>query len=51
MVDHRKPHKGDGGLFWNVSNWTALCKPCHDAKTAAEDGGFGHALKYPEQQS
>ena len=23
------------------SNWQTLCAPCHSAKTATEDGGFG----------
>lgn len=41
VVDHIKPHKGDPILFWSRSNWQALCKPCHDVKTATEDGGFG----------
>jgi 5-methylcytosine-specific restriction protein A len=40
-VDHIKPHKGDMALFWDSSNWQSLCKPCHSAKTATEDGGFG----------
>ena len=30
VVDHIKPHKGDTKLFWDKSNWQALCKPCHD---------------------
>lgn len=42
VVDHIVPHKGDQTLFWDRTNWQALCKPCHDAKTAREDGGFGH---------
>lgn len=41
VVDHIIPHKGDQALFWNTSNWQPLCKPCHDSKTAREDGGFG----------
>jgi 5-methylcytosine-specific restriction enzyme A len=39
VVDHIKPHKGDKALFWDHDNWQALCKPCHDHKTATEDGG------------
>ena len=56
VVDHIKPHKlgqakqsGDASLiakaselFWDRSNWQALCKRCHDIKTATEDGGFGN---------
>lgn len=41
VVDHIVPHKGDKVLFWEHDNWQALCKPCHDRKTATEDGGFG----------
>ena len=41
VVDHITPHKGNTELFWSVDNWQAMCKPCHDAKTAREDGGFG----------
>lgn len=43
-VDHTKPHKGDKVLFWTRSNWRAMAKPCHDAKTATEDGGFGRKV-------
>lgn len=40
-VDHITPHRGDQALFWDTDNWQPLCKPCHSAKTAREDGGFG----------
>ena len=40
VVDHIKPHKGDIDLFWDVSNWQALCQPCHDShKKRQELGG------------
>jgi len=42
VVDHIKPHKGDKKLFWDPNNHQSLCKPCHDRKTATEDGGFGN---------
>ncbi|WP_390622926.1 HNH endonuclease [Ralstonia syzygii] len=42
VVDHIVPHKGDQHLFWRRSNWQALCKACHDRKTAREDGGFAN---------
>lgn len=42
VVDHIIPHKGNRDLFWDDENWQALCKPCHDRKTAKEDGGFGN---------
>jgi 5-methylcytosine-specific restriction protein A len=44
-VDHVIPHRGDMKLFWDTSNWQALCKACHSAKTATEDGGFGNLTK------
>ena len=45
VVDHIDPHKGDASKFWNRGNWQPLCKPCHDTKTAREDGGFGRDKK------
>ncbi len=45
VVDHIRPHKGDPELFWDESNWQGLCKPCHDAKTAGEDGGWGRGVE------
>lgn len=42
VVDHIIPHRGDQDLFWDTTNWQSLCKPCHDKKTAREDGGFGN---------
>lgn len=41
VVDHIIPHRGDKKLFWDENNWQAMSKPCHDRKTAKEDGGFG----------
>lgn len=38
VVDHIEPHQGDQRLFWDRGNWQALCKSCHDSKTAREDG-------------
>ena len=37
VVDHVIPHRGDERLFWDQSNWQALCKQCHDRKTRRED--------------
>lgn len=37
VVDHIIPHRGDEKLFWDQSNWQALCKRCHDQKTMTED--------------
>lgn len=35
VVDHIIPHRGRLPQFWNPNNWQALCKPCHDRKTAS----------------
>jgi 5-methylcytosine-specific restriction protein A len=37
VVDHKVPHEGSRALFWNPANHQALCKSCHDAKTATEN--------------
>ncbi|WP_350343240.1 HNH endonuclease signature motif containing protein [Proteinivorax tanatarense] len=37
VVDHIIPHRGDELLFWDESNWQALCKRCHDRKTRNKD--------------
>jgi 5-methylcytosine-specific restriction endonuclease McrA len=44
-VDHIVPHLGDKDLFWDEKNLQALCKPCHSAKTAREDGGFANRTR------
>lgn len=44
VVDHKMPHKGNMALFWDHDNWQSLCKPCHDYKTATQDGGFGRVV-------
>lgn len=41
VVDHIRPHRGDRELFWDRSNWQGLCGPCHNSKTAREDGRWG----------
>lgn len=43
-VDHTIPHRGSMRLFWDQSNWQALCHTCHCSKTAREDGGFGRPV-------
>lgn len=43
VVDHVEPHQGDKHRFWDKANWQALCKRCHDRKTARE-GGRGVSL-------
>lgn len=37
VVDHIKPHKGDQSLFWDVSNWRALCAPHHNSVKQSEE--------------
>lgn len=44
-VDHIEPHRGDMGLFYSRANCQPLCRPCHSAKTATEDGGFGNVRR------
>lgn len=39
VVDHIRDHKGDRRLFWDSTNWRALCAPCHNARTDAGDFG------------
>lgn len=39
VVDHIVPHKGNEVLFWDETNWQALCKRHHDLKTLTEDRG------------
>jgi 5-methylcytosine-specific restriction protein A len=41
VVDHIQPHRGNRSLFWDAGNHQALCKQCHDRKTAKETAGFG----------
>ena len=36
-VDHVVPHRGVMALFWDRSNWRALCHSCHSRKTRRED--------------
>jgi 5-methylcytosine-specific restriction protein A len=37
VVDHIKPHNGSYSLFWDHTNWQALCYNCHNKKTAEEN--------------
>jgi len=37
VVDHIKPHKGDKKLFWDRTNWQALCSHCHNSAKQAEE--------------
>ncbi len=37
VVDHRIPHRGDPVLFWDETNWQALCKTHHDSAAQKRD--------------
>lgn len=36
VVDHITPHRGDGELFWDTTNWQPLCLACHNSKSNHE---------------
>jgi 5-methylcytosine-specific restriction protein A len=45
VVNHRIPHKGDLGLFWDPANHQSVCKPHHDGPIQrAERAGFSGAV-------
>jgi 5-methylcytosine-specific restriction protein A len=46
VVDHIKPHRGDQTLFWDRSNWQALCKQHHDEKTGKEDRRMEYTYRF-----
>lgn len=37
VVDHITPHRGNPALFWDRSNWQALCQSCHDRHKQREE--------------
>lgn len=37
VVDHIKPHRGDDRLFWDRTNWQALCRTCHNRHKQREE--------------
>lgn len=37
VVDHKVPHRGDAGLFWDRSNWQPLCTACHSGAKQREE--------------
>lgn len=44
VIDHIIPHRGNQTRFWDMNNWQALCKSCHDTKTATIDRQLTTAL-------
>jgi len=42
--DHKKPHKGNEGLFWDEGNLSTLCSSCHNTRKAMIDShGYSQA--------
>src|SRR3546814_18817729 len=39
VVDHKVPHRGDQRLFWDRTNWQALCAAHHSGAKHAEEIG------------
>lgn len=37
VVDHKVPHRGDMGLFWDRTNWQSLCASCHSGTKQREE--------------
>jgi len=37
VVDHRARHRGDKALFWDKSNWQALCATDHNSAKQREE--------------
>lgn len=37
VVDHIEPHRGDRKLFWDSSNWQALCQTCHNSRKQSQE--------------
>ena len=37
VVDHIVPHRGNQEIFWDESQWQALCKSCHDSTKQKEE--------------
>ncbi|MGN6549746.1 MAG: HNH endonuclease [Pararhizobium sp.] len=37
VVNHKRPHKGDTALFFDLANLESVCKACHDALIQREE--------------
>lgn len=45
VVNHKTPHRGDEGLFFDPTNLESVCKPCHDGPIQGEERrGFSGAV-------
>ena len=51
LVDHIIPLRGVHRLFWDESNWQALCAPHHDSKRGREGQGARGRVKSSESQT
>ena len=40
LTDHIIPHNDDPEKFWDRSNWSPLCLPCHGRKRRQENTGI-----------
>jgi 5-methylcytosine-specific restriction protein A len=46
VVDHNIPHQGNQELFWDESNWQALCKQHHDGEKSEIEGRHKTKAKF-----
>lgn len=37
VANHKKPHRGNRDLFFNIDNLEGVCKPCHDSDIQSEE--------------
>lgn len=47
VVDHKVPHRGDMVLFWDRSNWQALCTPHHSSHKQREENAIAMGSELP----
>lgn len=45
VVDHIRPHRGNLELYYDRTNWQALCLHCHAVKSAKERAKDGDRLE------
>ncbi len=41
VINHKKPHRGDETLFWDIDNLELVAKHVHDSLIQSEERGFG----------
>jgi 5-methylcytosine-specific restriction protein A len=37
VAHHKRAHRGNEALFWDVTNLETICKPCHDGPVQARE--------------